>query len=133
MVLVSAVLQLFCSYSLWHMLLPVLNILYFTSVLHQYVHSAQYGCFLYVLVGIYRCRTLANHSFRIMWGPEKGRMYIEEGVDVEVVVPLLCIVGIPFVLTSHLHCWFYCKVFIFYDIFAFFLYDISVSQNCNIY
>jgi hypothetical protein len=30
---------------------------------------------------------LANHSFRIMWSPEKGRTDIEEGVDVEVVVP----------------------------------------------
>ena len=35
----------------------------------------------------HRSRTLANHSFRIMWGPEKGRTDIEEGVEVEVVVP----------------------------------------------
>jgi hypothetical protein len=30
---------------------------------------------------------LANHSFRFMWGPEKGRTDIEEGVGFEVVVP----------------------------------------------
>ena len=31
--------------------------------------------------------TLVNHSFRFMWGPEKGRTDIEEEVEVEVVVP----------------------------------------------
>jgi hypothetical protein len=30
---------------------------------------------------------LVNHSFRIMWGPGKGRMDIEKGVEVEVDVP----------------------------------------------
>ena len=30
---------------------------------------------------------MVNHSFRIMWGSEKGRTDIEKGVEVEVDVP----------------------------------------------
>jgi hypothetical protein len=38
------------------------------------------------LVGLEALR-LANHSFRIMWGPEKGWTDIEKEVEVEVDVP----------------------------------------------
>jgi hypothetical protein len=34
-----------------------------------------------------RSRTLANHAFRFMWSPEKGRTDIEKEVEVEVDVP----------------------------------------------
>ena len=44
-------------------------------------------CCIIINLWAHGSRTLANHSFRIMWVPEKGRTDIVEEVEVEVVVP----------------------------------------------
>ena len=94
------------QYTVHVTLFPTLNILYL------YMHSTQYDCFLSALDVVF-----SQCVAQVFWDASSCLYYYWY--------------HICFYIPHELY--FYCKVFIFYNLLSFLLYYISVSLNCNIY